>query len=454
MKYPELESSTLEFKEFLPKNNQLIKTLIAFCNQFGGKIIIGVDNTGIIRGLPQEEIEKALEHLNQTIYGMTYPPILPLIYTQTIGEKTILIIEVSSGMNKPYFLKSEGLENGTYIRLGRSTLKANTDVIQELKWKSSGRSYDTMPVYDAKIEDLDVKKIQEFFKKRKGSKNVPTDFNDALKSYNLISDEHGHSYPTVAGILLFGIEPEKFFSEAIIICSHFAGIEGRNVIATRDSMGILVTQFDDAYNFVLSQLTRSFTIKGPKRHEEYEIPEEALREAILNAIIHRNYHINAPIKIAIFDNRIEVFSPGSFPGPLNTKNLKMGLTYIRNMAITKVFREMGYIEKLGTGFLTIFKSYELRGLQEPTIIETDNSVKCILPRPSRAKLAVQFDSDDFKRILELFETATELTIGEVIAALKLPRSTASRKMAILVNKGALHKVGSGSGTKYIRKNNR
>ncbi len=449
MKYPDEESSTLEFKETLPQNDQIIKTVVGFCNQNGGKIIIGVQNDGTIKGLNEDEVQKVLEYLDKSIYDRTSPPIIPLVYAQTIADKTLLIIEVSAGMNKPYYIRAETLERGTYVRLGRSTLRANADTIEELKWASRGRSYDLMPVYHAKMEDLDYAKIEQFFLSRKGSKNVPQAFNEALAAYNIITDAHAHTLPTVAGILLFGKNPEQFISEAFIICTRFQGIEGREALAAFDCTGTLFTQYKEAYAFVVSQLNRSFTIKGPKRLEKLEVPEEAIREAIINAIIHRNYHIKAPIKISIFDNRIEIFSPGSFPGPINKQNLKMGLTYMRNQAITKIFREAGYSEKLGSGFRTIFASYADYGLPEPEIHEGANFVKCVLPRDHRRTIGKHTKQDE-RRILDLFEQVTELSIGEIIELLHIPRSTVHRQLQRLIKDGVLAKKGTGSGTKYLR----
>ena len=410
MKYPDKESSILEFKQALPQNNQIAKTIIGFCNQHGGKIIVGVQDDGTIIGLSEEEIEHALEYLDQMIYKATCPPIIPRVYAQTISDKMVLIIEVASGMNKPYYLQKEGLEHGTYIRLGRSTLKATADIIEELKWEAHGVTFDTMPLYQAKMKDLDIAKIKAFFKNRKGSKKIPSDFEPALIAYNLIAREHAHVYPTIAGILLFGNEPDAFLSEAYINCTRFAGNEGREGLATLDCYGTLMEQYHEAYNFILSKLHRSFTIKSSIRKEELEIPEVAIRETVINALIHRNYNIKAPIKIAIYDNRVEIFSPGSFPGPLTAKNVTMGLTYLRNTAIAKVFRESGYIEKLGTGFLTIFNSYKKRGLKTPEILDGENFVKCILPRATESIPALKVESDELKKILQLFQSATELSI--------------------------------------------
>ncbi|MCB1073532.1 MAG: putative DNA binding domain-containing protein [Chlamydiia bacterium] len=450
MKYPGNESSILEFKKTIPENDQIIKTIIGFCNRSGGKLLIGVKEDGVIVGVPEEKVQKVMEYLNKSIFEASSPPIIPAVYSQRIGNKTILIIEVSSGMNKPYFRKSEGLDKGTYIRLGRSTVKATADMIEELKWQSRGRSFDMMPVYHAKEEDLDQKKILLFLNQKKSSrlKSIPP---EVLTSYDLEIEEHSASYPTVGGILLFGENPQKYFSEAMILCTHFDGVSGRKAISSLDCVGTLFEQFEMAYNFVVGRLNRSFVIRGPKREEQLEIPETALREVLLNAIVHRNYHIQGPTKIAIYDNRIEVFSPGVFPGPLDPHNLKLGLTYIRNRVICKVFREAGYIEKLGSGFITLFETYEEKGLYPPEVIEGENFIKCILPRLSFSSEPRQKKSEA-QKILALFETSDEITISDVMKVLNLSRPTAGRRLARLTEQGILEQVGQGKATRYRKTN--
>ncbi|MCB1116662.1 MAG: helix-turn-helix domain-containing protein, partial [Chlamydiia bacterium] len=373
-------------------------------------------------------------------------PIIPAVYSQRIGNKTLLIVEVSSGMNKPYYQTSEGIGKGTYVRLGRSTVKASADMVEELKWQTRGRSFDLMPVYHAKEEDLDPAKLMHFFSHRKTVKAASLSAK-LLDSFDLTVEEHTSIYPTAGGILLFGKDPQRYFSEAMILCTHFAGTSGRKALSSIDCVGTLFEQFDQAYHFVLGRLSRSFKIEGPKRKEELEIPETALREVLLNAIVHRNYHINAPTKIAIYDNRIEVFSPGVFPGPLDPNNLKMGITYIRNRAICKAFREGGYIEKLGSGFITLFESYEARKLSPPEVIEGENFIKCILPRSSFP--SKQEEADDVgKKILNLFEMSDAITISDVMTTLNLSRPTAGRRLAKLVEEGILEQVGKGKGVFY------
>lgn len=454
MKYPKKESATLEFKREVPKNDQIIKTIIGFCNYQGGQLIVGVDNDGSIIGIPENTVERLLEHLETTIFQACQPTIVPLIYAQRIGDKTILIIEVSSGMNKPYYLKSEGPEKGTFIRLGRSTVHATPDMIDELRWQSRGRSYDQMAVYQAHISDLNLPEFKNFLSTRKAGApekiNTRTT-NEALNAYHIIVKEHTQEHPTVAGILLFGNEPQFFFSEAFIICSHFAGIAGRDTLATRDCDGTLVTQFKKALEFILSCLNKSFVIRGIQRIEELEIPEQAIREMLLNAIVHRNYHIAGPIKVAVYRNRIEIFSPGTFPRPIRSENLTAGFTHIRNATIVKIFRELGYIEKLGTGFRILFGSYEQAGLPKPQVIEGDNYIKCILPRPTPANQAYRTLPSASQKIVDLFDLQNELSIAQIIQQTHLSRATAGRLLAQLIKEGVLERIGQAKATRYIKK---
>lgn len=445
MKYPEEESSTLELKRDLPKNDQIVKTIIGFANQNGGRLIVGVANNGTIVGISEKEATSAIEYLNHSIYMALTPPILPDVYTQTVEGKTLLIIEVSSGSNKPYFRKQEGLEKGTYIRLGRSTVRATIDLIEELKWQTHGKFFDCMPVYRTNEDDLDRKKIEVFLEKRKDrdSKKITK---DTLLSYYLIAQEHTHVYATTAGILLFGKQPQHFFSEAMIICSHFKGIEGREAIASIDCVGTLFEQFETAYEFILSRLSKSFVIQGPRREEKLEIPHEAIREALLNLLVHRNYHYSSPSKIAIYRDRIEFFSPGIFSNPTIVNNLQSGFSYIRNIAICKVFREADYIEKIGSGFITIFKSYKKWGLKPPIVIEGEGFVKCILPRIG----ARVEEIDELQLVMDLFDTMNSINISDVMSRLQLTRPTAGRKINALVKKGLIQKKGKGRGSIYIR----
>ncbi|MFZ4100011.1 MAG: RNA-binding domain-containing protein [Chlamydiia bacterium] len=438
MRYPAEESSTLEWKQEIPANDQIVKTLIGFCNQYGGKLILGVDDRGEVVGVDSSKIEQLLEYLDKSIFEACQPAIIPRISTQRFGEKSIIVIEVGEGMAKPYFRKSEGLELGTYLRLGRSTVRATPDLIQELRWQSMGIDFEATPCLRAQPADLDSKLIQHFLDQRRNGAHVPVS-DEILIGYQLLHAEQDRVFPTQAGLLLFGRQPQRFLSEAMIICSHFSGTSGRQSIATVDCEGTLFNQFQQAYAFVMGRLYRSFQIRGIKREEQLEIPEVALREALLNAMVHRNYHIKAPTKIAIYDHRVEIFSPGGFAGPIDAAGIQAGLTYLRNPAICRVFRESGYIEKLGSGIITIFESYLERGLPVPEIVNRGDSVKVILPRPLLGATPQSADRDELSR---LFSRSPEISLADVQEILGVSRSTATRKVNQWVLDGRLEKKGN------------
>lgn len=443
MKYVGQESSRLEFKLIIPANSSIIKTVIGFCNAKGGKLVIGVKNDGTIEGIPEDEIHQTMEWLDHAIYEACTPPILPLIYQQRVDGKILLIIEVASGTNKPYYQKSLGLSQGTYIRLGRSTIKADADIIEELKWQSRGISYDQLPLYHTTLEDLDSAKIQYFLSHRRNDITSPLT-EDVLFSYEIIKKEHATDYATTAGMLLFGKSPQKFLSEAYILCCHFSDFKDREAIASRTCKGTLFEQFDESFDFIMERLNKSFKIEKRKREEHWEIPPIAIREVLMNAILHRNYHINAPIKISIYSDRIEFFSPGGLPGPIDLSELESGITYVRNTAIAKILWEAKYIEKMGSGFITLFKSYRKEGLLPPEVKEGTNYVKCILPRVRTD--AVEGDIEGL--ILDLFKRADEISRADIIHQLKIPRTSAGRALNRLIESGKLARYGKGPTTKY------
>ena len=447
LRYPESESVFLEFKREVPKNEQIIKTIIGFCNQKGGRLIIGINDDRTIVGLPEDQLNKLLESLDHAIYEACYPPLIPLLSTQVFGDKTVLIIAVSSGMSKPYFRKSEGMEKGTYIRIGRSTVRANSAIIEELKWQSHRIDFEKLPVYQAFPDSLDNHLIQNFLDHRKNQATAKVT-QDVLRSYSLIVEEHSKLFPTYAGILNFGKTPQFFLSEAMIIVSHFRGIEGRDAIASIDCEGTLLNQFQQAHHFILSRLSKSFSITAAVRDEKLEIPEIAFREALINLLVHRNYHIKAPSKISIYDDRLELFSPGDFSGPIEQDQLLKGLTYLRNPAICKIFREMGLVEKMGTGFINIFKSYEAWGLAKPQIIEGANFVKCILPRTPSQLISTKLTEE--QGILDLFYSQHEITTHDVINKFSISRATAQRWLNNLIDKQLIERIGKTRNLKYRR----
>ncbi len=346
-------------------------------------------------------------------------------------------------MNKPYYKTSAGLAEGAFVRLGRSTMKANADMIEELKWQSRGLSYDRLPVYSANVQDLSEEKIKQFISIRRNKKKIVLT-ESVLESYNITVKEHGQTYPTVCGILGFSENPQKYLSEAYILCTHFSGTQGRDVLATRVIDGSLFDQYNSAYDFILSRLNKSFKITGKLRQEEYEIPPSAIREALMNALLHRNYHVKSPIKIAIYQNRLEIFSPGNFFGPIDVNHLETGITYVRNIAIAKILWESQYVEKMGSGFIEIFESYRAKNLMPPEILEGTNFIKVILPRISAAIV----DASDSDRVLDFIKLNAVVKRDDIIKKLAISRGTTNRLLSHLVDEKKIIRVGKGPATRY------
>ncbi len=448
MKYPEKESATLEFKSEIPTKQQIIKTIIGFCNLFGGKLILGIGDDGTIIGVPEDTLDEVISALNKSIYESCTPHILPMIHSQRIQDKVVVMIEVSAGMNKPYFLTSLGLEEGCFVRVGIQTVKANPSMIKELQWQALGKEPDEMPIYSATEEIIDANLFESFLA---GRGITATKWREHAFHYGLLVEEHKRTFPSYAGLLLFGKTPQRFLSEAFIICTHFSGISGREALATFDASGTLFTQHNEAMAFVTSRLYNSYKIKGVgPREETLEIPPEAIREVILNALVHRDYYIRGPSRIFIYDDRIEVFSPGNFPGPLKADQLEMGFTYVRNAVIGRVFREAKLIEKLGSGLRILFTSFRERGLPTPQIIEGNGFVKAILPRPGTKRISHK-KIDPFIELNRLFHIADEISVGDIMKELEVSKATATRVVSSLLEEGKVLRIGKGSSTRYTLK---
>ena len=456
---PELESNTLEWKEKTPEVPKILRTVVGFANQYGGRIIIGIRNNGEVIGLQDEEIQTDLEMLSEAIYSGCSPALITHIYPVTFGNKNTLVIDVSEGMNKPYFVKSLGLQKGTFVRVGRSTLRATAEVLNEIQWRSKGRSYDTMPIFSSTPEDLSDSKFSEFRKQLKQNHRSSVGPKSEWTKLKILSDLGTSQQATTGGLLLFGTNPQAFLPEAKIYCSYFKGTAGRDAIAHLECVGTLFEQYNSALNFLESHIPTTFRIRQTSKKEDLLVPLVALREALSNLIVHRDYAMNAPSKIAIFADRIEFFSPGVFPGPFSKQNLESGFTYIRNQIITLFFHKAGIIERLGTGFTTILRTYRSVSDIEPEIIEGDGFVKCILPfiqEPKSSKMTGKTNckangktNQDWKSVRRLFHRLGAPTASDLQSELQISRSGAIRLLNELIKEGEVKKEGQGPKTVYL-----
>ena len=355
-KYPpyldEPESRRLEFKEILPKGDQLAKTVIAFANGAGGKIVLGVkDSPREIAGVDEKKIFETEERINNTVFDLCNPVIVPEVYLQSVSGKTLLVVEIFPGSNKPYYLKNTGKHEGTYIRVGSTNRKASIEMIEELERQKRRISFDSLPVYDLTPDDLDLSRFKKEFKKKSG-KDIK---GDILKNKGLLHSERDKVYPRNAAILLSDSPVRKqYFPYAKIECARFKGSK-KNVFL--DQLTIeepIFASIEPCITFIKKNIALGSTIGEIYREDRWEYPLEAVREAVINAVIHRDYSIlGSDIKVAIYDDMLEITSPGPLPDLLSFDELGTGRSEIRNRIIAPIFKDMTLVEGWGIGFQQI-----------------------------------------------------------------------------------------------------
>lgn len=441
MIYPERESKSLELKSQLPSFKEVIKTCVAFANGVGGELIIGIDDgTCLVVGIDDETKERVYEDFPNSLYDSTQPNLVPQIYEKRFGEKSVIVIKIAPINKKPCFIKTSGIPKGVYCRVGPHTRRATTNHIDELM-KEARHLYHDNESINAKREILDKALLQEFYSGKKIS-------DTRLLNDNILTHTPGNEeilIPTVAGTLFFSHHPHNFIPEAQVICTRFMGTEGRDIIQSEEVTGTLLEQANLSLRLVKSWMLKSYKLSGAILSAKMIIPEEALREAINNALLHRKYTIPGSTKIALYDNRIEVFSPGQFPGLVDINNLGDGTTFLRNPTIVRLARHFGLIEKLGSGIRLIFTSCANAGIRKPVYFEDGDFVKVVFYFVS----AIDKKESQEELILTLFRFKTEISIRDITTQLNISRNTATRYLNQLIEKNVLIRIGKGPSVRYV-----
>ncbi|MDZ7642284.1 MAG: helix-turn-helix domain-containing protein [Desulfurivibrio sp.] len=357
------EGKTLEFKQDLSSPRNLLKTLVAFANTAGGKIIIGVvDKTrepvGIDNPLDEEE------RLCNLIADSIAPRLVPNLELATVRGKTLLLIEVFLSNSRPHYLCSEGPETGVYVRLGTTSRQADRQLIAELRRSVEGVSFDEMPMPGLSVDDLDIKTAQKAF-------GTTAKLNEqALLTLKLLARHQSKAVPTKGGVLLFGRQRTQHFPDAWIQCGRFFGTEKIDIFDHIDIDVPLPEAVDEVMLFLKKHAYRGADLSEVRRKDVWSIPLGILREMIINALVHSDYsQRGAPIRVVFLDDRIEVESMGILLPGLTIEEMKQGASRIRNPVIARVFKELSLIEQWGTGVRRIFTEARELGLPEPKIEE-------------------------------------------------------------------------------------
>ena len=359
------ESKNVEFKVQRPKDSgKYMKTVVAFSNGEGGRIIFGVDDaTREVVGIPNDIVFSEIDAITAAISDSCEPVVIPDVYLQTIDDKTIIIAEISPGKQRPYYIKSLGIKDGTYIRVSGTSRPAGRDLTAEMYMKEVAVANAKSEAQKETVKDV--------------TKNV-------LLSWGLLAEaEDGSIHPTNGYVFLLG--KDNFLSH--IQCGMFKGITRAVFVDKREYGGPLWKQVDDAFQFVLRNIHLGAKLEGIYRKDIYELPPDSIRELIINAVMNCSYLQNSHIQVAIYDDRLEITSPGGLMPGVTLDKMKEGYSKIRNRALAHAFSYMNLIEAWGSGIPKLMEAMREYGLREPEFRDMEIGFRINLYRNTEDALA-------------------------------------------------------------------
>lgn len=348
------EDSKTQFKQSINSSDALAAEISAFANTKGGKLIIGVNDDGDIVGLSSDEVKV----LNQMISNVCSQKIDPSISVTTenigYGEKIVVVINVPMGTNKFYMANGKDI----WIKMGSDKRRAKCEELKRLLQESAHLFADEQPVEFTNIKDLDMDLINSFIETRfrENIEKISIPLDKVLNNMKVMHDDKC----TLAGLLLFGKNYNPILSQYGIGAVSWYGndLSGTEYRDSEDIKGNVLKQYKDGMAFLKRQLRKIQKGQSFNSLGILEIPEIALEEALVNAIVHRNYYISSNIRLLVFDNRVEIISPGTLPNTLDVEVIKMGVHVVRNPILLSHIKDIKGIpyRGMGTGVSRIIKS--------------------------------------------------------------------------------------------------
>ena len=411
------ETKKLEFKSDI--TNTFLKTVSAFANYEGGQIRFGVADDGEVIGL-KDPVQSCLDIENKINDTIRPQPQYELVVQES--DKTV-ILTVEAGRNKPYTYKSKA-----YRRNDTATIEVDELELTRLILQGKNINYEELP---ADNQELSFKILEKRAKQEIGIKSLNK---DVLKTLNLYSDSDG--YKQAAALLADenefpGIDIARF-GESISIILKRVTFEHESVL---EELEKAVRIYRDYYQYE--------EIQGIERKKVEKIPEEAFRETIANALIHRTWDVNAQIRVMMFDDRIEISSPGGLPTGISEEEyLKGNVSILRNPILGNVFYRLHIVEILGTGIVRIREAYKYSD-KKPVFEIFDNSIKVILPVIGNADL-----TEDEKVVYEVLSKTMPKSISEITDMTPFGKSKVTTLLKRLARKNYVSVTGNGRGTKY------
>lgn len=440
------ESETVELKEVVV--DDIKKEIIAFANCDGGKLYIGVRDDGTVIGL--DNADSVSLQISNMVRDAIKPDITMFLHYETIVEngKNIVAVDIQRGTDRPYYLAKKGMRpEGVYVRQGYSSVPATDTAIRRMIKETDGDRFEAMRCLN---QDLTFEATKKEFELRK------TDFgSQQMRTLKLI-DQDG-LYSNLA--LLLSDQCVHTIKVAV-----FQGTDQTIFKDRREFTGSLMQQMNEVYDFIDFRNQTRATIEKLYRVDVRDYPEVAVREALLNLLVHRDYSFSASAFISIYEDRIEFVSIGGLMPGIELEDVMVGISVCRNQDLANVFYRLHLIEAYGTGMGKIMKAYESMQVK-PVIETTKNAFKIILPNinakyetenatvktKSGTPVTVHTEkelSDEEEKILEYARKHGAITRNDVIGLLEVSASTAARVIRKMVKTNLLEQKGKARNTHY------
>ena len=431
-----VESEVVELKAEIV--GDICKEVIAFANTKGGTLYIGVSNDGSVVGV--KNADQVILQMNNMIRDSIKPDVTMFVgyEAQHISDKDIIAVTIQKGTDRPYYLSSKGLKpSGVYVRNGTSSDPATDTAIRKMIKETDGDSFESMRSLE---QNLSFEAAEKQFEKQ----NIPF---DAAKMQTLGMISADGIYSNVA-LLLSDQCPST------IKAATFSGEDKGSFQDRREFSGSLFQQMEELYSYLDMRNQTKATFDGLYRIDTRDYPEDALREALLNSLVHRDYSFRASTIVSVYADRIEFVSVGGLPSGIALDDIMLGLSVCRNPKLAAIFYRLQLIEAYGTGMPKIMNAYT-ESESKPKIEVSSNAFKITLPNrntgANHAETLVGTIKGDEKRILDFIGSHGHIVRSDVDQLLEVSQATANRILKRMVAEGLIYQDGNGRKTKYRRK---
>jgi len=451
------EGQNLEFKPSLSQGKRLIQIVASFANSSGGCLLIGIKADGSIGGVKLGSM--TLEHLSNTIFDNVEPEIYPGVEVVKAEGKDIIAVTVDESHEKPHLAYGRA-----FRRVGSVTKEISRAEYERLLRARGEQPFEQTVVRDATLDDLDEIKVQEFLRRKADYSRTElpkAPLERILSNLGAVVKRDGKLGITYAGLLFFGKEPQKFLKRSQLKLARFEGNAMVKFLDETRTRGALPEMLDEAERFIRRNTRHAQKVVGFKGETIHEYPYPALREALVNAIAHRDYYHPSSIQVMIFDDRIEIVSPGGIPKGLSLREVR-GMHVPRNEVLCERFHDVGEMEEYGTGLRKMEDLVRAYGLKKPVIRATKSFFRVIFNGPGDdiLDLAPDIPGEDTvdlshlnERQLEMIglivNDGKEVTTREYSRKFGISRYSAIRDLNGIVETGLVKKYGAGRGVRYL-----